>query len=138
MDLRGLDSLAAIGWFVLTIVVLVFCWRRLRTPVGGSLRQALGIVAFGAPVACLLAEFYLFAARAHPVRQYNDGPGLGAWSAWVMLWPLLLLATFVGGLLAFGLAAREDRMRKRVTAWLLLAALNGFSFFGVLTNFPSA
>lgn len=138
MWLGRLGPAEVIGWIAVTAALLFFAWRRLCEPVGGPVRRSLGIMALAAPFACLLASILCFAGNSHPLVQYNDGASLGGWSAWVRLWPLLLLLSLVGGLLAFGLAAKEDRMPKRVTAWLLLTLLNGIAFVGVFSNWPSA
>ncbi len=138
MWLGRLGPVETIAGIAVTAAILIFCWRRLRKPVGGPVRRSLGHVALAAPLACLLASILCFAGNVRPLVQYNDESSRGAWSAWVGLWPLLLLASLVGGLLALGLAAKDDRMPKRVTAWLLLALLNGIAFVGVFSNWPSA
>lgn len=138
MWLGRLAPAEVVGWIAATVAILVFSWRHLRKPAGRSPRTSLFVMALAAPIACLVASILFFAGNSHSLVQFNDASSMEGWSAWVVLWPLLLLFSLIGGVLAFGLAAKEDRMPKRVTAWLLLTLLNGIAFAGVFSNWPSA
>ncbi len=98
--------------------------------------------------ACLM--IWMFASGAHPTVQFNVGsqPAMAAWSMWVDLWPLLMIALLgclgVSVLTALVFVATTFRLNELKKTWfsflyiLLTVAHCLFSTHWIGSNCPSA
>lgn len=111
-------------------------WKRIS--------HAAAALSHAAPSLVAISMAYIFLiGHGATVRQFvaSSDRGMGLWSLWVMLWPLLLHATFGAGALQAVLtlvAVFKRGWRK----WILFSssgtAMAAFAFMTVAQNFPDA
>jgi len=93
-------------------------------------------------VAVVMAWIFLISDGA-TVAQFAAGSEstLRLWSLWFDLWPKLLLATFITGLVQFFgtfVLAIWPQRRKWIPVTLVGAVMSAFALMTVLLNFPDA
>jgi hypothetical protein len=129
-------ELYLVAWVLYVLVIHGYAWWK-------RLSQRTVVLSHAAPslVAILMTCIFLIGHGATVMQfvAYSE-LGMDLWSMWAGLWPLLVLATFVGGVaqvvwIVVVCVKREGR------AWipvaLLGAAMCAFSFVTVMDNFPS-
>jgi len=111
-------------------------WKRLNHPIV--------ILSHAAPSVVAVLMTYIFLIRhGATVAQFVTGSdeGMGLWSAWAGLWPLLLLATCGSGI-AQAILIIVVSVTREWRAWMPVAlfgaAMSGFAFSTVLSTFPDA
>jgi len=124
-------------WVPYVLCVHGYAW-------GGRLRQWIATLSHAGPSLVAVSMTYVFLIRhGATVAQYVAGSeeGMGLWSLWVDLWPMLLLATFAGGI-AQGIWVVVACFKREWWAWVPVALAGalmcGFAFVVVMSNFPDA
>jgi hypothetical protein len=126
-----------IVWLPYVVCVHGYAW-------GGRLRQSVAALSHAAPSLVAISMTYIFLIRqGATVAQFVAGSeeGVGVWSLWVSLWPMLLLATFAAGgahLIWLVVACVKRQWRAWVPVALAGIVMSGFAFVTVAANFPDA
>jgi hypothetical protein len=137
MENRELLVIYAWAWIFYVVGIHRYAqWKRLSHPIL--------VVSHAAPSLVAISMTYIFLiSHGATVRQFVAGSerGMDLWSLWVGLWPLLLLVTFGSGITQAGwtiVVTAKREWRGWIPVALFGAAMSGFAFVTVMSNFPDA
>jgi hypothetical protein len=137
MENRAILEVYLAIWLVYLVGIYAYSiWRRKGV--------AIATCSHLVPSSVALSMAYIFLIKhGATVAQFvaGDERGFSLWSTWVHLWPLLLLAAFLGGIVHVVWTIAACFIKKQ-RAWLPIsvagAAMCIFAFFTVGSNFPDA